>query len=69
MREIHTDLITQVVEKLCIEANLHLPEDVKSATSPTAKRLTTTARQTSPRPAVRAIRITTPTAKASVPPL
>ena len=31
MREIHTDKITQVIEKLCIEANLHLPEDVKCA--------------------------------------
>lgn len=31
MREIQTQQITDVIEKLCIEANNHLPEDVKSA--------------------------------------
>ena len=31
MREIEASKITEVVEKLCIEANLHLPEDVKCA--------------------------------------
>ena len=31
MREIKAELITDVVEKLCIEANEHLPEDVKCA--------------------------------------
>ena len=29
MREIQASTITDVVEKLCIEANYHLPEDVK----------------------------------------
>ena len=29
MREIQASQITDVVEKLCIEANEHLPEDVK----------------------------------------
>lgn len=28
MREIQASTITDVVEKLCIEANYHLPEDV-----------------------------------------
>ena len=31
MREISTDQIIQVIERLCIEANEHLPEDVKCA--------------------------------------
>ena len=31
MREIEVSRITDVVEKLCIEANEHLPEDVKCA--------------------------------------
>ncbi len=31
MREIDVQQITDVVEKLCIEANNHLPEDVKCA--------------------------------------
>ena len=31
MREIHVSAITDVVEKLCIEANNHLPGDVKCA--------------------------------------
>ena len=31
MREIKASQITDVVEKLCIEANLHLPKDVKEA--------------------------------------
>ena len=31
MREISVDLITDVVERLCIEANTHLPGDVKCA--------------------------------------
>ena len=31
MREIDVKQITDVVEKLCIEANEHLPEDVKCA--------------------------------------
>ncbi len=31
MREINVSAITDVVEKLCIEANIHLPDDVKSA--------------------------------------
>ena len=31
MREINVSIITDVVEKLCIEANLHLPDDVKNA--------------------------------------
>ena len=31
MREINVSLITDVVEKLCIDANTHLPEDVKCA--------------------------------------
>lgn len=31
MREIDVSRITQVVERLCIEANTHLPEDVKRA--------------------------------------
>ena len=31
MREIRASQITDVVEKLCIEANEHLPEDVKCA--------------------------------------
>lgn len=31
MREISSEKITQVVRKLCIEANCHLPEDVKQA--------------------------------------
>ena len=31
MREINVAAITDVVEKLCIEANTHLPGDVKSA--------------------------------------
>ena len=31
MREINVQQITDVVEKLCIEANEHLPEDVKGA--------------------------------------
>ena len=30
MREISADLITQTVKKLCIEANCHLPRDIKS---------------------------------------
>ena len=31
MREISVSQVTDVVEKLCIEANNHLPEDVKCA--------------------------------------
>jgi len=31
VREIHTDEIINVIEKLCIDANLHLPQDVKCA--------------------------------------
>ena len=31
MREIHISAITDVVERLCIEANNHLPDDVKCA--------------------------------------
>ena len=31
MRELNVSLITDVVEKLCIEANTHLPGDVKCA--------------------------------------
>lgn len=31
MREIHVSQITEVIAKLCIEANEHLPEDVKCA--------------------------------------
>jgi len=31
MREINVNEITQVIKKLCIEANEHLPEDVKNA--------------------------------------
>ena len=31
MREINVSLITDVVERLCISANEHLPEDVKCA--------------------------------------
>lgn len=31
MREINVSIITDVVEKLCIEANLHLPDDVRNA--------------------------------------
>ncbi len=31
MREINVDVITNVVEKLCIESNYYLPEDVKEA--------------------------------------
>ena len=31
MREIQASQITEVVEKLCIEANYYLPEDVKCA--------------------------------------
>ena len=31
MREIHVSQITDVIERLCIEANNHLPEDVKCA--------------------------------------
>lgn len=30
MREISADLITQTIKKLCIEANCHLPQDIKS---------------------------------------
>lgn len=31
MREIRTELIIDTIEELCIEANCHLPEDVKCA--------------------------------------
>ena len=31
MREIDAGRITEVIERLCIEANEHLPEDVKCA--------------------------------------
>ena len=31
MREINVSTITDVVEKLCIDANTHLPDDVKCA--------------------------------------
>ena len=31
MREINVSQITDVVERLCIEANTHLPKDVKEA--------------------------------------
>ena len=31
MREIQCSKITEVIRKLCIEANEHLPEDVKCA--------------------------------------
>ncbi len=33
MREINVNLITQVVEDLCIQANLYLPKDIKCALS------------------------------------
>ena len=29
MREINTALLTETIEKLCIKANVHLPEDVR----------------------------------------
>ena len=29
MREVEVSRLTDVIEKLCIEANEHLPEDVK----------------------------------------
>ena len=29
MREVEVSRLTEVIEKLCIEANEHLPEDVK----------------------------------------
>ena len=31
MREINVSQLTDVIERLCIEANNHLPEDVKCA--------------------------------------
>ena len=31
MREVEVSRLTDVIEKLCIEANEHLPEDVKCA--------------------------------------
>ncbi len=31
MREINVEIITKTVEKLCIESNYYLPEDVKNA--------------------------------------
>ena len=31
MREINVSTLTDVIERLCIEANEHLPEDVKCA--------------------------------------
>ena len=31
MREINVSVITDVIEKLCIDANNHLPCDVKNA--------------------------------------
>ena len=31
MREINVSQLTDVIEKLCIEANCHLPGDVKCA--------------------------------------
>ena len=31
MREINVEVITKTVEKLCIESNYYLPDDVKSA--------------------------------------
>ena len=31
MREIEVNRLTEIIEKLCIEANEHLPEDVKDA--------------------------------------
>ena len=31
MREIEVSMLTDVIEKLCIEANEHLPSDVKEA--------------------------------------
>ena len=31
MREIEVSMLTDVVERLCIEANEHLPSDVKEA--------------------------------------
>ena len=31
MREINVSTLTDVIERLCIEANQHLPEDVKCA--------------------------------------
>ena len=31
MREVNVDLITQTIERLCIEANYYLPADVKKA--------------------------------------
>ena len=34
MREIDVSAITDVVERLCIEANTHLPGDVKCAIEP-----------------------------------
>ena len=33
MREISAQLITQTVKRLCIDANIHLPTDVKEAFS------------------------------------
>ena len=30
MREISAERITEVIRKLCIEANCHLPQDVKT---------------------------------------
>ena len=34
MREIEVNRLTEIIEKLCIEANEHLPEDVKDAIKP-----------------------------------
>ena len=44
MREVEVSRLTDVIEKLCIEANEHLPEDVKSVsythlTLPTTSRV------------------------------
>ncbi len=38
MREINVDVITNVVEKLCIESNYYLPEDVKEALEDAVKK-------------------------------
>ena len=40
MREIEVSQITDIVEKLCIAANEHLPEDVKCARTCTSSAAT-----------------------------
>ena len=34
MREINVSVLTDVIERLCIEANNHLPQDVQQSSSP-----------------------------------